>query len=125
MSILIPMDQIFIHDLAVRGILGVYEHERHTPQAILINVTLFADLSAVALSDNLADAVDYHRLALKLKAHAETAARLTVEALAEDLARLCLAEPGVQRARVRVEKPEAIEFTRSVGVEIERRRESY
>jgi dihydroneopterin aldolase len=50
---------------------------------------------------------------------------LTVEALAEDLARICLEEHGVKRALVRVEKPGAVRFTRSVGVEIERGREDY
>jgi dihydroneopterin aldolase len=57
--------------------------------------------------------------------HAESAGRLTVEALATDLARLCLQEPGVQKVRVRVEKPGAVRFARSVGVEIERTREDF
>jgi len=57
-------------------------------------------------------------------AHAETAQRLTVEALAADLARLCLDELGVQKVRVRVEKPGAVRFSRSVGVEIEREKEA-
>jgi dihydroneopterin aldolase len=59
-------------------------------------------------------------VAKKAMAHAESAGRLTVEALAADLASLCLSEPGVHRVRVRVEKPGAVRFARSVGVEIER-----
>ena len=56
-------------------------------------------------------------------AHAESAARFTVEALANDLAKICLAEKNVQRVLVRVEKPGAVRFAKSVGVEIERSRE--
>jgi dihydroneopterin aldolase len=88
----------------------------------VISVRLFADLRPAGEADDLSGSPDYGRLAAALKAHAESAARLTVEALAEDLAGLCLAEPGVQRARVRVEKPQAVAGVRSVGVEIERGR---
>ena len=55
-------------------------------------------------------------------AHAESANRETVEALANDLAKLCLEENGVQKVIVRVEKPGAVRFAESVGVEIERSR---
>jgi dihydroneopterin aldolase len=50
----------------------------------------------------------------------EGAQRYTVEALAADIAGLCLKEKGVESVRVRVEKPGAVRFSRSVGVEIER-----
>ncbi|HZM22512.1 MAG TPA: dihydroneopterin aldolase, partial [Anaerolineales bacterium] len=56
----------------------------------------------------------------KVQAHAESSERLTVEALANDLAKICLAEKGVQKVTVRVEKPGAVRFSESVGVEIER-----
>ena len=62
-------------------------------------------------------------LSKKLQAHAETAARLTVEALAGDLARLCLEDPNIQSVTVRVEKPGAVRFATSVGVEIQRGRD--
>ncbi len=117
------MDQVFINDLLVRGILGVNEWEREKPQDILINIVLFNDQKKAGKSDMLADCVNYRSVAKKVQAHAETAKRLTVEALAADLARLCLEEPGVQKVRVRVEKPGAVRFSRSVGVEIDRSKE--
>jgi dihydroneopterin aldolase len=58
-----------------------------------------------------------------LQAHTETAARLTVEALANDLAKICLDLPLVKKVIVRVEKPGAVRFAKSVGVEIERKRD--
>ena len=117
------MDQIFITDLVARGIIGVNDWEREKPQEILINLVLFADLAAAGASDNVADSVNYRTVAKKALAWAESAQRFTVEALAADLARLCLEEPGVRRVRVRVEKPGAVRFARSVGVEIERGQE--
>ena len=116
------MDKVFIKDLVARGIIGINDWEREKPQEILINITVFTDTRAAAKSDNLEDAVDYRALAKRVQAHAETSARLTVEALANDLADICLEAAGVQRAIVRVEKPGAVRFSKSVGVEIERTR---
>lgn len=117
---LIEMDKVFITDLVARGIIGVNDWEREKPQEILINIILFADLHKAGTSDDIRDSVNYRSVTKKVLAHAETAQRLTVEALAADLARLCLEEPGVQQVRVRVEKPGVVRFSRSVGVEIER-----
>lgn len=117
------MDQVFISDLIARGIIGVNDWEREKPQEILINIVLFADLHKVGTSDNIQHGVNYRTVAKKVLAHAETAQRQTVEALAADIARLCLEQPGVQQVRVRVEKPGAVRFSRSVGVEIERSKE--
>jgi FolB domain-containing protein len=117
------MDQVFISDLVARGILGVNDWEREKPRDILINLVLFGDLRKAGISDDIRDSINYRTVAKKVLAHAETAKRFTAEALAEDLARLCLEEPGVQKVRVRVEKPGAGRFSRSVGVEIEREKE--
>ena len=114
------MDKVFIKDLVARGIIGINDWEREKPQEILINITVFTDTRAAAESDDLADCVDYRALAKKVQMHAETAARFTVEALASDLAGICLEQKGVERAIVRVEKPGAVRFSISVGVEIER-----
>jgi FolB domain-containing protein len=114
------MDQVIIKDLLVRGIIGVNDWEREKPQEILINVVMFADLSKAGKSDNIEDSVNYRTVSKKMQERAEKAERLTVEALAADLADICLAEPGVLKVRVRVEKPGAVRFAKSVGVEIER-----
>jgi FolB domain-containing protein len=119
------MDKIIITDLLARGIIGVYEWERETPQDILINLVLYVDLYQPGESDGLEDSVSYHAIATQAQALAESAARLTVEALAADLARLCLADERVQKVLVRVEKPGAVRFARSVGVEIERTRDDF
>lgn len=118
-----PMDKTFIKDLLVRGIIGIRDWERVTPQDILINVTVFSDTTRAGETDDINDCVDYSALAKLLQSHTETAERLTVEALANDLAKICLDLPLVKKAIVRVEKPGAVRFAKSVGVEIERKRD--
>ena len=117
------MDKVIIKDLAARGIIGVNDWERDQPQEILINITVFTDTRRAAETDNIEDCVNYRTLAKKVQAHAEAARRLTVEALANDLAKLCLQEKLVQKVIVRVEKPGAVRFSNSVGVEVERSRD--
>ena len=114
------MDKILITNLRTHGIIGVYDEERIVPQDILINITLYTNTRRAAETDSLYDCVNYDALAQKIRAHAETVQRLTVEALAEDIAEICLDEAGVKKTLIRVEKPEAIDFIEKVGVEIER-----
>jgi len=117
------MDQIFVKDLIARGIIGINDWEREKPQEILINIVVFADLRNAGTTDDLQYSVNYRTITKKALAHAESAKRFTVEALAADLAKICLQENGVLKVRVRVEKPAAARFAQSVGVEIERQRE--
>ena len=117
------MDKVIIKDLLARGIIGVNDWERTRPQDILINITIFTDTRRAADTDHINDCVNYSTVSKKVLAHAETAHRLTVEALANDLAKLCLEENGVQKVTIRVEKPGAVRFAASVGVEIERSRD--
>jgi FolB domain-containing protein len=113
-------DRIEIRDLLLRGIVGINDWEREKPQDILIHITLFADLRSAGASDKIDDTVNYRSLTKQVIEHVEGSARFTVEALAADVARICLADPRVARVRVRVEKPGALRFARTVGVEIER-----
>ncbi len=114
------MDKIFIKDLRANGIIGIHAHERITPQEMLINISLFTDTRRAAETDDIHDCVNYQSIAESVKAHAETSKRLTVEALAADLAQICLKTPGVRGVCIRVEKTQIIAYTGSVGVEIER-----
>jgi FolB domain-containing protein len=116
------MDKIFIKDLIVRGILGVNDWERTNPQDILINIIVYTDTHQAAETDEIEECINYRDLAKKIQAHAESAARFTVEALANDLAVLALSQRGVKKVCVKVEKPGAVRFSRSVGIEIERSR---
>ncbi len=112
------MDEIFISDLLIRGVIGITEREREQPQDILVNLVIFTDIAKTGKSDSVDDSVNYRTIAKKVLAHVETIKRYTVEALATDISELCLEMAGVVGVRVRVEKPGAVRFSRSVGVEI-------
>jgi len=116
------LDKIIIKNLVARGIIGINDWEREKPQEILINIIISTDIQRAAETDDITHSVNYRTIAKKVQHHAETAARLSVEALAEDIARLCLEEPHAEKVRVRVEKPGAVRFAESVGVEIKRSR---
>ncbi len=117
------MDKVIIKDLLVRGIIGVNDWERKRAQDILINMILFTDTRRASETDNITDCVNYSTMSKKVQAYAESAERLTVEALANDLVKICFEDKGVQKVILRVEKPGAVRFAKSVGVEIERSRE--
>jgi FolB domain-containing protein len=118
-------DQIMIKDLLLRGIIGINDWEREKEQDILINITLSGDLKRAGSSDQIEDTINYRTITKQIIAHVEEAKRFTVEALAQDIAQICLAAEGVERARVRVEKPGALRFASSVGVDIERDRADF
>lgn len=113
-------DQVEIKDLLLRGIIGINDWEREKKQDILINITMYGDLRAAGESDSIDDTINYRTVAKQVIDLVENSEPHTVEALAADVAGICLSTPGVERARVSIEKPGALRFARSVGVTIER-----
>jgi len=114
------MDKIKIRNLLLRGIIGINEDERTNKQDILINLTLYTDFRKAALSDDIKDAVNYRSITKRIIKHVEDSADFLVEKLVSDIAQIILTEFNVDRVIVRVEKPGALRFAESVGVEIDR-----
>jgi 7,8-dihydroneopterin aldolase/epimerase/oxygenase len=110
---------LFVHDLVLACRIGVHAHERDRPQRVRLNLDL-----AVAETDQpprrLADVVDYAALVERVRGALSEGHVELVEMLAERVAALCLEDPRVRSARVRVEKLEAVADAAAVGVEIER-----
>ena len=119
-----PSDRIHIRDLRARCIVGINPDERRSKQDVVINITLHAALRRAAASDDIADTVDYKGGKKDVLALVESSSFLLVERLAGRIAETCLAHAGVQRVRVLVEKPGALRFARTVGVEIFRDRDA-
>jgi len=115
-------DKVLIKDLLIRGIIGIHDWEREKKQDILINVEMEADLRPAGQSDDFNEAVDYRAVTKSIIGLVETSEFFLVEKMAEEIAAICLENPKVEVARVRVEKPGAVRFSRSVGVEVERHR---
>ena len=98
------MDKVIIEDLLLRGIIGVSERERSQPQDILVNIVFMTDTSLAAKSDDVNDSVNYRTVAKSIIAHNEKVSRFTVEALAADIAEICLSFPLVEEVTVKVGK---------------------
>lgn len=114
------MDRIHIRDLLLQCIIGVNETERRHKQDVVVNVTLHADLRAACKSDDFADTVDYKAVKQSIVDLVQTSEFYLVEALAEAIAHACLGFEGIEQVDVLVEKPGALRFARTVGVEITR-----
>jgi len=113
-------DAVIIKDLLVRCHIGISDPERMRVQPILINASLFSDPEIDYGSDNIEDCVDYGEMGRKVRSLAEATTRHTLEALAADIAHLCLTHPKVHRVRIKVEKRGLIKGIGSVGVQLER-----
>ncbi len=116
------MDRIFIQDLAVRCIIGIYPEERREKQDLTINIEMLADLCPAGTSDALEDTVDYKAVKKAVLHLAESSSFKLIEALAERVAGVVLADERVEQAIVKIEKPGALRFARASAVEIARRR---
>jgi len=115
-------DRIFIRDLAIRCIIGVDEYERREKQEVMVQITLDVDLGRAGRTDELTDSVDYSSLKRQILQATENSRFRLIEALAQCIADECLKQARVERVRVLVEKPRALRFARTVGVEIVRHR---
>jgi FolB domain-containing protein len=118
------LDEIRIEDLLLRTIIGINDDERHGRQDLLVNLVLFVDTRGAGCTDDIADApLNYRTLTKRVISAVEDSRFQLLERLAAEVAAVCLAEPGVERVRVRVAKPGALRFARSVEVAIERGRD--
>jgi FolB domain-containing protein len=118
-------DKILIEDLLLRCIIGANDDERKDKQDVLINLTMFSDITRPGETDNIVDAVNYRTIAKRVIQHVEASEFFLVEAMATSIARIILAEFPVERVRVKVQKIGAVRFSKTVGVEIERNKSHF
>jgi 7,8-dihydroneopterin aldolase/epimerase/oxygenase len=115
-------DRIFVRGLRAECIIGCIDWERHVKQTVVVDLELRADCRRAASSDDVADTVDYGRVANRALAYIEASKFKLVETLAHRLALLLLTEFGLEWVRICVNKPGAVRDARDVGVVIERGR---
>jgi 7,8-dihydroneopterin aldolase/epimerase/oxygenase len=116
------MDKIFIHALKTEAIIGIFDWERQVKQTVIVDVEISADITKAALSDSIADTLNYKRVAKRVLAFVEESKFHLVETLAEHLAMIILEDFGVAWVRLSLSKPGAIRNSRDVGVALERGR---
>jgi len=117
-----PLDQILIRDLQFRCVVGIDPEERRDKQDITAHITLDVDLRKACRTDAIEDTVDYRALKKDILHMAENSQFYLIEALAQNIADICLARDRVARVEVIVEKPGALRFARIVAVRIVRTR---
>ena len=117
-------DRIYIRDLALRTIIGIFPEERVKRQDVIVNVIMVVESHApAAASDCIDDATDYKNITKEIIDHVEGSEYNLIETLAERCAEICLKAPAVQQVTVTIDKPGALRFARSVAVEIMRKKD--
>lgn len=119
------MDKIFLSQLSVECIVGIWDWERRVKQTVIIDVELAADIRKAAATDHIDDTIDYKRVAKRLLSFVGESQYQLVETLTEAIAKVIVTEFGVSWVKVRLNKRGAIRGARDVGIEIERRAEDY
>jgi dihydroneopterin aldolase len=119
------MDKIFLSQLSIECIVGIWDWERRVKQTVVIDVEMAADIRRAAATDSIDDTIDYKRVAKRLLAFVGESQYQLVETLTEQIARVIVTEFGVTWVKVRLNKRGAIRGARDVGIEIERRAEDY
>lgn len=114
------MDKVFINELCVDTIIGIYNWERQVRQTISLDLEMACDITQAAATDDIQFALNYKAVAKRLIAFIEGSEFLLVERLAEEVAKIVMNEFGVSWLRLSVHKPGALRGARDVGVTIER-----
>ena len=114
------MDRVFINDLRIETIIGIYDWERKVRQTISLDLEMGTDIRKAAASDAIEDTLNYKAVAKRLIAFVEASEYQLVETLAEKIAAIVLEEFSVPWLKLTVHKPGAVRGSRDVGVIIER-----
>lgn len=122
-----PRDLVAIRELAVDCVVGVYPHERDTPQPLVLDVEMQLDTEAAAMKERLSRSVDYHAISRQIVFLLQSCRFRLIETAAHVLARYLLAPPaaGERRAQIdalklRLTKPGALGGGAIPSVEIHR-----
>ncbi|MBE6362153.1 MAG: dihydroneopterin aldolase [Lentisphaerae bacterium] len=111
------MGKIFLNQLEISTIIGTLPHERTVQQKIIVDVEITTPMKAAAISDNLYDALDYSAVENEVVQLAEKSSFQLLEALLNAIGTAVIRHPEVISCKVRIEKPAASKYGRSVSVE--------
>jgi len=114
------MDKIFLDELRIETIIGIWEWERKIRQTVIIDLEMSADIAKAAATDDVADTLNYKLVAKRIQEFVGDSSFQLVETLAERIAGIIRDEFDVAWCRVKVHKPGAIRGSKDVGVESER-----
>lgn len=111
-------DTVFLHDLRIETVIGIWDWERKIRQTVSIDLEMGADVRHAAAHDDIEHTLDYKAVAKRIQSLVGDAEFNLVETMAERIAEVVLTEFNVPWVQVRVNKPGAIRNARDVGVSI-------
>lgn len=114
------LDIVYIRDLRIETIIGIYDWERQVRQTVSIDLEMASDIRQAAATDDIQFALNYKAVSKRLIAYIENRNALLVETLAEEIAKIIREEFNVPWLRLRLSKPGAVRGARDVGLIIER-----
>jgi len=114
------MDKIFLSELKVDTVIGIWDWERKIRQTVIIDLEMSADIARAAATDSIEDTLNYKGVAKRVQEFVAESSFQLVETLAEKIAAIVRDEFDVQWVKVRVNKPGAIRGSKDVGILIER-----
>lgn len=114
------MDIIYLNDLKIDTVIGIYDWERRVKQTISFDLEMATDIRRAAASDHIDDTLNYKDVAKRIIAFVEASEFQLVETLAERVAEIILNEFNVPWVRLRLNKKGAVRYANDVGVIIER-----
>lgn len=114
------MDIIFLRDLKVETVIGIYDWERRVKQTLILDLELAIDARQAARTDDIKHTLDYKNIAKRVGEYVGENQYRLVETLAEQLATMLIEEFHVPWLKVSISKPGAVRNAREVGVIIER-----
>jgi len=113
-------DIVYIRELEVKTIIGIYDWERQIKQTVSIDIEMATDIAKAAASDNIEDALNYKAVGKRIIGFVEASEYQLVETMAEQISAIILDEFPVEWLRLRVSKPGALRGAKDVGLVIER-----
>ena len=114
------MDIIYLNNLQVDAVIGIYDWERRTRQRLILDIEIGVDIRGAAKTDNIDDTLNYKAVAKRVIAYVSESRFQLVETLAENITGIILQEFNVPWCRLRLNKQGAVKNVRDVGVVIER-----
>ncbi len=114
------MDIVYIRDLRIQTVIGIYDWEREIKQTISLDLEMGSDIAKAAATDHIDDALNYKAVAKRLISFVEASEFQLVETMAERIWEIVRDEFNVPWMRLRLSKPGAVTGSQDVGVIIER-----
>lgn len=116
------MDKVFIKNLEIDAIIGIYDVERTNKQQVVFDIEMWWDVARAAKSENIEDALNYKTLSDQIKDFVGKSQFQLIETLAEEVAAIIIKQYAVESVKLTLHKPDALDGATDVGVEILRHR---